>query len=144
MIDELKVNEEKAKKDLADAEAKKVATQAQIDLEKKGIQDKMDATALLITNETKTMIEEDAKRRKLEAEYTDFFTGEIAKRTEAMTALKQAVADAKLAIESAGINQATLTGAAGNSTAVSVVNNIANNVDMESAMRYVNSKIPTK
>lgn len=147
LLDEIALNEQKAKDELAQAEAKKVSTQAQIDLETKAIKDKMDAIAIQITSETTIMISEDAKRRKLEADYTAFFGEQIAQRKTVMDELIQKAQQASLAIQSAGIGTMSGTATAtSNSTANSIVQNITNNqnVDAESFLRSLNNKLPTK
>lgn len=147
LLDEIALNEQKAKDELAQAEAKKVSTQAQIDLETKAIKDKMDAIAIQITSETTIMISEDAKRRKLEADYTAFFGEQIAQRKTVMDELIQKAQQASIAIQSAGISTMSGTATAtSNSTANSIVQNITNNqnVDAESFLRSLNNKLPTK
>lgn len=73
ILDQIKIDSDKIKQDIADADERKKIKEADIALEQKGIKDKMDAIALQITTETQTMITEDVKRRKLESEYTTFF-----------------------------------------------------------------------
>jgi len=147
LLDEIALNEEKAKQEIADAERRKVETEAQIALEQKAIKDKMDAIAIQITNETTIMLAEDVKRRKIESDFTAFFGEQIAQRKSVMDELIQKAQQASIAIKSAGIS--TMSGTAtqaSNTTANSIVQNITNNsnVDAESFLRAINQKLPTK
>lgn len=146
LIDELKLKEEQAKKDLADAEAKKKATEEQLALDKLAIQEKMDAIALQITSETQLMLAEDVKRRKLETDYTAFFGTQIESRKAMMQDLIEKAREAQMALQSAGLPSLSASAGTSNTTANNTVFNITNNkdVDADSFLRALNNKLPTK
>lgn len=106
----------------------------------------MDAIAIQITTETQLMLAEDVKRRKMESDYTAFFGVQMAARKDMMQQLIEKAREAQIALQAAGVSTMSGSAAAGNTTANSTVMNITNNqnVDAESFLRALNTKIPTK
>lgn len=147
IYDEMKAKEEQLKIEIADAEEKKKRTTEQMELDKKAINDKMTAIATQITTETNLIISEQEKRKKLEEWYTAFFWKQIEQRKTMIDDLIAKSKEMQSALQAAWISNLgawinTGGGTSNTSTTINVTNN--KDVDAESFLRVLNSKIPTK
>lgn len=99
IMDDVKLNKEKADKELEDAETKRRSIEENNRLQAEGIKNLMDATALQITSETQLLIKQDITRRKMEKDYTEFFGDQIAARKDVMNALLEKAKEVQIALK---------------------------------------------
>lgn len=147
ILDEIKANEDRIKKEIVDAETRKGIKEAEIAQDKANIQAKMDAIAIQIATEAQLLLNQDKERRRIEREYSNFFNAEISKRKDALQALIEKAKEASIALQSAWVNASIWNAVkAGNTTANNMVMNVTNNsnVDADSFLRALNNKLPSK